>query len=91
MTRLVCGISQGFIFPFKKTLCRRYKLILASQKLVFCMDANYFFLQKHKDRQSQRAVDLSLLPHLFHNHARARAAVGLSLALVSHRRNPTYT
>ena len=49
---------------------------------------NYFF---QKDRQRQRAVDLSLLPHLFHNHARARAAVGLSLALVSLRRNRTYT
>ena len=56
----------------------------------FFMEANYFF-QKHRQ---QRAADLSLLPHLFHNHARARgqlAAVGLSLALVSHRRNRTYT
>ena len=71
MTSLVHGILQRFIFPFKN----HFFLTLSNW---FFHGRNYFF---QKDRQRQRASDLSLLPHLFHNHARARAAVGLSLAL----------
>ena len=80
MTSLNRGILQRFISPSKTSFL--------TQSNWFFHGRNYFF---QKDRQRQRASDLSLLPHLFHNHARARATVGLSLALVSHRRNRTYT
>ena len=61
------------------------KVLFSPSKTTFLTLSNWFFHGRNyffqKDRQRQRASDLSLLPHLFHNHARARAAVGLSLAL----------
>jgi len=71
------------------------KVLFSPSKTTFLTLSNCFFHGRNyffqKDRQFQRAGDLSLLLHLFHNHARARAAVGLSLALVLLRRNCTYT
>ena len=58
------------------------KDLFSPSKTTFLTLSNWFFHgRKLHYRQCQRAGDLSLLPHLFHNHARARAAVGLSLAL----------
>jgi len=85
MTSLVHGILQRFIFPFKNHFLDAEQLVFSWTKTTFFTLSNWFFHGRNyffqKDRQRQRASDLSLLPHLFHNHARARAAVGLSLAL----------
>ena len=62
----------------RKVLFSPSKTTFLALNNCFFHGRNYFF---QKDRQRQRASDLSLLPHLFHNPARARAAVGLSLTL----------
>ena len=67
------------------------KVLFSPSKTTFLTLSNWFFHgRKLLYRQCQRAGDLSLLPHLFHNHARARGG-WISLALVSLRRNRTYT